>query len=154
MSPEDLRDEAFALLGRIVVRWDPGRLEALAGLGLTMTQLRVLFRLRAENGTSAGALAELLGVKPSTLTRIVDRLVQNQLIRREPDERDRRMVRHVLTDQGLRTVEELERFGRARMNLILEHLSAEQLDRLILALRDLNAAAEADDATTSVEVEA
>ena len=154
MSPEDLRDEAFALWGRIVIRSDPGRLEALAGLGLTMTQLRALFSLRAEGGSSAGALAETLGVTPSTLTRLMDRLARNQLIRREPDERDRRLVRHVLTDEGMRTVEEVERVGRARMNLILEHLSPDQLDRLVLALRDLSEATDAAEGTTIIEAEA
>jgi len=154
MSPEDLRNEAFALLGRIVIRSDPGRLEALAGLGLTMTQLRALFSLRAEGGSSAGTLADTLGVTPSTLTRLMDRLVRNQLVRREPDERDRRLVRHVLTEKGMKTVAEVERFGRARMNLILEHLSADQLERLVLALRDLSAAADTADETTAVEAEA
>lgn len=144
MSPKDLRGEAFSLLARIVVRSE-GSLEALAVLGLTMTQLRVLFSLRAEAGLSAGALAEMLGVAPSTLTRIMDRLVRSQMVKREPDESDRRLVRHLLTSSGLRTVEEVERAGRVRMNLILEHLSPEQLERLVVALRDLNAAAQAAD---------
>ncbi|MFQ5471449.1 MAG: MarR family winged helix-turn-helix transcriptional regulator [Dehalococcoidia bacterium] len=144
MSPKDLRGEAFSLLARIVVRSE-GSLEALAVLGLTMTQLRVLFSLRAEAGLSAGALAEMLGVAPSTLTRIMDRLVRSQMVKREPDESDRRLVRHLLTSSGLGTVEEVERAGRVRMNLILEHLSPEQLERLVVALRDLNAAAQAAD---------
>ena len=153
MSPEDLRNEAFALLGRIVFRSDPGRLEALAGLGLTMTQLRALFSLRAEGGSPAGTLAETLGVTPSTLTRLMDRLVRNQLVSREPDERDRRLVRHVLTEKGMKTVAEVERFGRARMNRILEHLTAEQLTRLVLALRDLNGAAEASAGASTIAAE-
>ena len=152
MSRRDLRNEAFSLLARIVVRSE-GSLEALASLGLTMTQLRVLLSLRAEGGLSAGVLAEMLSVAPSTLTRIMDRLVRSQLVKREPSERDRRLVRHFLTSSGLRTVEEVERAGRTRTNLILEHLSPEQLERLVLALRDLNAAAEAADGV-SARVEA
>ncbi|TET95619.1 MAG: MarR family transcriptional regulator, partial [Dehalococcoidia bacterium] len=73
---ETLRERAFYLLSRAVARSDPGRLEAWVELGLTMTQLRVLFVLRAEDGASAGALAERLRVTPSPLPRIVDRLVR------------------------------------------------------------------------------
>jgi MarR family len=68
------REEAFRLFGKLVARSDPGRLEAFADLGLTMTQLRLLFLLRGADGLSAGALADQLGVTPSTLTRIMDRL--------------------------------------------------------------------------------
>jgi DNA-binding MarR family transcriptional regulator len=154
MSPEDLREEAFTLLGRVVTRSDPGRLEAWAGLGLTMTQLRVLFMVRAEEGVSAGTLAENLGVTPPTLTRIMDRLVSNRLVRREADENDRRLVRHQLTQEGLRTVEEMERTGRARVNSVLSRLTPEQVKRLVLALRDFNEAAEAVDEPAGEKVKA
>jgi DNA-binding MarR family transcriptional regulator len=138
----ELRSEAFQLFGRLVTRSDPSRLEAWVGLGLTMTQLRVLFMLRAEDGLSAGALADLLGVTPSTLTRIMDRLVRNHLVRRVTDNGDRRLVRHHLTGGGSRTVTEVERTGRERMNDILARLSKEQLERLVAALGDLNEATE------------
>ena len=146
MDDTNPHDEAFQLFGRVVTRSDPGRLEAWVGLGLTMTQLRVLFMLRAEGGLSAGALAERLSVTPSTLTRIMDRLVRNDLVRREVDDDDRRLVRHHLTPTGLRTVEELERTGKARMNQVFGRLSRDQLERLVLALRDLVSAAEAVEA--------
>ena len=154
MTPQDLREEAFLLLGRVVTRSDPGRLEAWAGLGLTMTQLRVLFMLRDGDGVPAGALAESLGVTPSTLTRIMDRLVQNRLVRREPDEEDRRLVRHRLTNRGRSTVQELERSGRARMDAILDHMSVEQLERLVAALRDFTDAVEKADLAAEARVEA
>jgi DNA-binding MarR family transcriptional regulator len=145
---EDVRDEAFRLFGRLVTRSDPGRLEAWADLGLTMTQLRLLFLLRLEDGLSAGAIADRLGVTPSTLTRIMDRLVRNDLVRREEDGNDRRLVRHRLTGEARRTIEEMERFGRARMDRMLAHLSPDGLERVVLALRDL---AEALEATESEE---
>lgn len=148
-ASQQRRDEAFQLFGRLVARSDPGRLEVWADQGLTMTQLRVLFMLRAEDGLSAGALADSLRVTPSTLTRIMDRLVRHNLVRRESDDEDRRLVRHCLTKDGQRMVEEVERTGRARMNEILSRLDAGQLERLVLALRDLAAATEAIDAAQS-----
>src|SRR5438093_1979888 len=111
-----IRDEAFYLVAKLVGRSDPSRLEAWAGLGLTITQLRVLFMLRAEAGLAAGSLAAKLGVTPSTLTRIVDRRARNELVRRDAGEDDRRLVRHWLTASGLAVVEEMERTGRERMD--------------------------------------
>src|SRR3989337_3333167 len=99
---EILRERAFRLFGRCMVRRDPGRLEAWVELGLTLTQLRVLFVLRAEDGASASVLAERLNVTPSTLTRIVDRLVGQGLVRRETDDNDPRLVRHYLAAKGAR----------------------------------------------------
>ncbi|MBI2913385.1 MAG: MarR family transcriptional regulator [Chloroflexi bacterium] len=152
MDEPGLHEEAFQLFGRMLTRSDPGRLEAWAVLGLSMTQLRVLFNLRAEEGLAAGTLAERLSIMPSTLTRIMDRLVRNDLVRREVDDDDRRLVRHHLTSAGLRTVEEMERTGRARMSRIFGRLSPEELQRLVLALRDLVAAAEAVEAEEGREV--
>src|SRR3990170_4570679 len=137
---ESLREQAFHLFGRAITRSDPGHLEAWVELGLTLTQLRVLFQLRTEDGASAGALAERLKVTPSTLTRIVDRLVRQGLVRRESDHGDRRLVRHHLSAKGGRAVEELERGARARMNEVMDRLTNVQLERLGLAPSDLTAA--------------
>ncbi len=151
---DSLRERAFYLFARAMARSDPGRLEAWVELGLTMTQLRVLFLLRIEDGASAGALAERLNVTPSTLTRIVDRLVRQELVRREPDDDDRRLVLHYLSTTGASTVEEIERRGRARMDEVLDRLSDPQLERLVAALEDLSAALEAHEAGEISTVEA
>jgi DNA-binding MarR family transcriptional regulator len=68
-SGDDLVEQTIRLYGRTLVLVDPSRLEAWVGLGLTMTQLGVLFLLRQEAGMPAGLLAERLRVTPSTLTR-------------------------------------------------------------------------------------
>jgi len=142
------REDAYQLFGRIVARSDPSRLDELATLGLTITQLRVLFLLRAEPDLSAGALAERLDVTPSTLTRIMDRLVRNALIERVPAKEDRRLVLHSLSDAGRELVEETERRYRAKMNRVLSRLNEQQVARLVEALRDL---AEATDAAEAEE---
>lgn len=144
-------EEAFHLLAGILVRSDPSRLEAWAGVGLTMTQLRVLFLVREHEGASARMLAESLNVTPSTLTRIMDRLVRNRLVQRRLDEGDRRLVRHHLTPSALDMVSELERTGRERMYRIFRHMAPDQLKRLISGLRDLAAAAEVAESAGQTE---
>lgn len=151
---ESLREKAFHLLGRAMTRSDPSRLEDWVERGLTLTQLRLLFILRDNEGASAGYLADFLHVMPSTLTRIVDRVVRQGLVCRETDDGDRRMVRHSLTEAGANAVAELERSGRARMNEVMDRLSTEQLERLVEALEDLTAALDAQEAEEMSRVEA
>lgn len=141
-----LREDAYQLFGKLVARSDPSRLDELASLGLTITQLRVLFLLRAEPQLSAGALAERLDVTPSTLTRIMDRLVRNSLIERVPAKDDRRLVLHSLSEAGSQLVEDTERRYHAKMDLVLSHLTDAQVSRIVEALRDLAAATEAAEA--------
>ncbi len=147
-NPSTLREDAYHLFGRLVARSDPSRLDELASLGLTMTQLRVLFLLRAEPGLPAGTLAEHLEVTPSTLTRIMDRLVRNDLIERVPAKDDRRLVLHSLSRAGSQLVEETERRFREKMDRVLSRLDDSQVARIVEALRDL---AEASDAAEAEE---
>jgi DNA-binding MarR family transcriptional regulator len=114
-----------------------------AGLGLTMTQMRVLLTLQTEDGLAAGELAERLNVRPSTVTRIVDRLVRNKLVARDVDDNDRRLVRHRLTKKGADVFRELQSMGRERLIRVFEQLDDKQVERVVEALRDLIQAVEA-----------
>ena len=110
--------------------------------GLTLAQMRVLWTLRDEDGKPVGALAEQLGVNPSTITGHVDRLVRQGLMRRDEDAIDRRIVRNYLTKDGIKTVSEVRRIAGIYVMNILKRLDDAQLDRLEAALADLNGAAE------------
>jgi DNA-binding MarR family transcriptional regulator len=153
MGNEETIECTLQAYARAVALADPGRLERWVGLGLTITQLRVLFLLRREVGVPAGFLADRLRVTPSTLTRIVDRLVRLHLVRRQEDPDDRRLVRHYLTAEGDHALAEMERTGRAFLVAVLERLPPHKLERLLHALEDLSQAADAveDRATASGE---
>lgn len=139
---EEIIERTLQAYARAVALADPGRLERWVGLGLTITQLRVLFLLRREAGAPAGFLAERLRVTPSTLTRIVDRLVRLHLVRRQEDPDDRRLVRHYLTVRGGQALAEMQRTGRAFVLEIFGQLPGHKLERLLHALEDLSQAAE------------
>jgi MarR family 2-MHQ and catechol resistance regulon transcriptional repressor len=70
---------------------------------LTLPQFDVLAEL-ARNTTLGGftfaQLSRLLLVTSGNLTGIVDRLEEQKLVRREPDKKDRRVVRVRLTEKG------------------------------------------------------
>lgn len=72
----------------------------LAPYGVTPGQYAVLKCLWDENGQTAKQLSERLYLDGSTVTGILDRMENKSLINRQPDSKDRRAVRVMLTEQG------------------------------------------------------
>ena len=120
---------------------DALRIQGWSEDGLTIPQMRLLWTLREEDGQPVGALAEHLGVNPSTITGHVDRLVRQGLVRREEDAGDRRIVRNYLTEEGSVTVSALRHIAGMHIINILKRLDDAQLTGLETALGDLNRAA-------------
>jgi DNA-binding MarR family transcriptional regulator len=81
-----------------------------------------------------GELADDLGVRVPTATRIVDRLEERDLAARHPDERDRRVVWVEATPQGVTLADEARRFRREVILQRLGRLDGEQLSALGRAL--------------------
>jgi DNA-binding MarR family transcriptional regulator len=69
-------------------------------LGVTGPQRLVLRVVGLVPGVSAGRLAEILHVHPSTLTGVLQRLAQQRLLQRSGDVRDRRRALFQLTARG------------------------------------------------------
>jgi MarR family transcriptional regulator, organic hydroperoxide resistance regulator len=77
---------------------------AFARHGVHEGQQYVLRCLWQEDGLCPGEVAKRLNLATPTVTRTTTRMAAAGLLRREPDRRDRRMVRLWLTDRG-RTLE-------------------------------------------------
>src|SRR3954466_11973870 len=120
---------------------------------LTMPQLKVLFILYAEDGAPMGRLASALGVTLSTVTGIVDRLLEQAKVPRQEDPQDRRLVVCRLTQQGVTLVERLHQAGRLRLGSVLADLALDELQTLAAGMEVLAAAfgrrAAAQDAGTT-----
>lgn len=61
----------------------------------------VLLHINEKEGTPATKIAPLMGMEARSLTRMLAKLEERGFIYRVPDEKDRRMVRIFLTDEGL-----------------------------------------------------
>ena len=138
LSRAELLEFVLTEYSHAAVLADPARLEGWEDLGLTMSQLRVLHILNADSGMTAGNLAERLGVRPSTVTGIVDRLVKQDLLERRADPDDRRVVRNLLTVRGTEVLSDLARAGREYIMDILEHLSDDELLSALSGMGGLN----------------
>ena len=94
--------ENFApyLMNRIIGRYNAAVQTEMAALGLTTPQMRALAVLSVLDGILIGELAVYAVVEKSTLSRALDALEQNNMIRRETDDQDSRATRVFMRTQG------------------------------------------------------
>ena len=88
------------LMNRIMGRYNAGFHEELAGLGLTTPKARALAVLSVVEAPLVGELAVYTVTEQSTLSRALDQLQADGLIRRETDPNDSRATRVSITDEG------------------------------------------------------
>ena len=113
--------------------------EHLAEFGLTVTQFSLLGHLRAMSGVGIGALADVMVMDPTSLTRALRPLERQGLVALRPDPSDRRARCVHLTDKG-RSAYETARAGWQRaQDQIGDLLGDDALPRLNAALDDLTA---------------
>ena len=101
--------ENFApyLMNRVMGRYNASLRDEMARLGLTTPQMRALAVLSAIDGILIRELAVYAVVEQSTLSRAIDALARDGLIRRESDAADSRATRVFLTAAGHKTNDRL-----------------------------------------------
>ncbi|WPX08665.1 MarR family winged helix-turn-helix transcriptional regulator [Anaerocellum danielii] len=83
-------------------------------------------------------IASELGISPSTLTGIVDKLVEKGIVKREPDPQDRRKIQVFLTEEGKNIVEKVNEFRTRVLEPILKNLSPEEINLLKKIIQKIN----------------
>ena len=110
-------------------------------LDLTMSQLKTIMLLVETGGLTGRDLAEKMGIGPSAVTALVDRLVQRQYVRREEDRADRRVSWARPTSKATDLFERLHATHRERLAEVLVTLSFEELALVAQAISTLERAA-------------
>ncbi len=105
--------------------------------GTTRAQWVVLYRLRAQEGLSQVDLAEILELQPISLVRLLDRLVEQGLLERRHDPKDRRANRLYLTAAGRKLVDDLDGLRDAIATEVLHDIPDEAVATSLAALREL-----------------
>ena len=106
------------LMNRIMGRYNAALRAEMAELGLTTPKMRALAVLSVVEGPLIRELSVYTVVEVSTLSRALDQLQADGMIRRETDPSDSRAVRVYATDAGRSTFETLwphMAAGQARM---------------------------------------
>ena len=116
----------------------------LVKAGVSMTHMHVMWLLQHHGDLPMSRMAELLDVSLSNATGIVDRMEERGLVERVRVPDDRRVVLVRIAEGGTQALDEIEAVKHDRLQAILGHLDATQLNRVAAALEDLRAAVGAE----------
>jgi DNA-binding MarR family transcriptional regulator len=83
-----------------------------AALGVTAAEGHLLSYLRSYAPCPITEIVRVFGIRPSTMTSILERLDERGLLTREPDAEDRRSVRISLTREGMVVADRINRLVR------------------------------------------
>lgn len=135
-QPQDLL-HLLTRAERLVARRIQSVLDAF---GCSVDAWRVLDLLSGDEGRNMTSLAEDAALPAPTLTKIVDQLVDQNLVFRRVDPADRRRVLAQLTPRGLRRRRELSRAVRAEWGPSSPGLTEDEEDQLLPLLGRLSGA--------------
>ncbi len=134
----DLARDLYAVVVFMHRTCNADLLEALGGLELTLTQIKLLAYLEDnEEEITLKRAAELAHVSLPGASRMVDDLVRRGFVLRQEDVADRRMKRITLTEEGRRVSRRLNDARLSGLRQFVESLSRTERDALASAVSTL-----------------
>lgn len=129
----------YGILGEIMKHYFIKAHKDLRKYNIYPGQALLLFDLNNKDGKSQKELSESLKVRPATITVMLKRMEKSGLVKREGDEKDKRISRIYISDSGRYICKEVNIIHKRFEEEILENLSVEEriiLRRLLLQVRD------------------
>ncbi|WP_088011802.1 MarR family winged helix-turn-helix transcriptional regulator [Gottfriedia acidiceleris] len=108
-------------------KMQPKMTENMNKHGVTATQFHVLMYLRKNTSCKISEIVEIMGVKPSAVSFMIDRLEQNNFVYREHDKKDRRVVNILLTEKGMKKLDSIINDRKEMFEGILLNFTEEEL---------------------------
>ena len=137
LSPRDRHDFAQSI-SVVARRWRTRLDERLKPMNMSIARWGALYWLgQAGDGVSQAHLAELAGVEPPTLVRVIDQLEAQGLVQRRVSPTDRRVNLLYLTEPALPLVAEIEAEAEALRQELLGDLSFEEYEMAVMVMAKL-----------------
>jgi DNA-binding MarR family transcriptional regulator len=140
--------ERDALVDRVVAAYDTlmhrvasAHAPEFVGVGVTMSQAKVLYLVQAEPDMRMSDLAGRLGVTLPSISGVVDRLVDQGLLTRRDDPADRRQALVRISDAGIDQLDLFRELNARQVRILLARLDMTDLAVIERALDILAAAA-------------
>jgi DNA-binding MarR family transcriptional regulator len=105
--------------------------------GLSMSQIGALFHIHHGGGCGVTELGNHLGITSAAASQLLERLVLQDLILRSEDPADRRVKQLVVTDKGIRTLQESIHARQGWLNDLKRTLSTSEKEQIVAALKIL-----------------
>lgn len=135
--PYRLDDQVGHLLRRAYQRASSQLAGRIRSFDLTPVQHATLIRLWELGPLSQNQLGRVVAMPPANIHSLVRRLEARGLLRRDPSERDKRLLTVSLTEEGRALAETLIPLDAASTEAALKMLSQSERDTLYAILRKL-----------------
>ncbi|EZH66795.1 MULTISPECIES: MarR family winged helix-turn-helix transcriptional regulator [Geomicrobium] len=112
--------------------------EILNQFPITPPQFIALQYLKDKGDLTIGELSQKMYLAFSTTTDLVDRMEKNELVERVRDQRDRRVVRVHILEEGKVIIDEVIQKRQEYLQEVLVHFSSEEVDQLQATLGSLH----------------
>jgi DNA-binding MarR family transcriptional regulator len=104
---------------------------------LSLPQTMLLFELNEAGTVSMSDLSKRLQVTQGVATRMVDRLLERGMVKRERDKADRRVVLVSLSQEGERIAVEIETVYKLKIQELFQTVSRKERDDFLNFMKDL-----------------
>ena len=106
-------------------------------VGTRHGQGKILSILRREDGIGQKELAERLQIRAASLSELLDKMQKSGWIQRRVNEKDRRKINIVLTEDGLGISQQMIEARRDMVNTVFGVLNAQEQEQLEMLLSKL-----------------
>lgn len=145
----DRTDQSLIAIRRILRATEMYGRKLARAAGLTAVQLRVLQVIAETGSATAKGISTRMGVSQATVTSLVDKLVQHEMVFREKSVTDRRQTNIFITEQGRATIDNAPDALQQRYVRKFEALEDWEQAQLVASLERVAAMLDAGDLDAS-----
>src|SRR5690606_4942810 len=132
-----LENSPFYLMAHADFKYHEDMDKVLHKNGVTRPVYRIMTVLREKQPASIGALAELALTKRSTVSRIIDRMIEQGLVTTEPNPEDNRITEVTLTPAGQQKLRKLTPVVGRQFARAMEGVSDRDIAHLLRTLHKI-----------------
>ncbi|MDM5207954.1 MarR family winged helix-turn-helix transcriptional regulator [Cytobacillus kochii] len=118
---------------RMIIKWNQSFNE-----GLGISHILLLSHLKRDGKMKPIDLAESLGIAPSSISHLIQKLSKRDYIKRIPDLNDKRISYLDITDEGLEVLKKAAEDGHQLQKNTFARLTNEEIKQLLAIYQKLN----------------
>ncbi|MBS5938584.1 MarR family transcriptional regulator [Clostridium sartagoforme] len=115
--------------------------------GIHRGRIRLLHFISKNDGIIQRDLAEMLDMRPSSLTEMITNLEKSSLVKREKDENDGRVMHVFLTDEGKKIIDDFTKVKDELPDTVFNCLTVEEKEKMLEIVNKVNSNLETIDST-------
>ncbi len=102
--------------------------EALLPFNISIPEWKILGLLQIEKGLKITTIADILDVESPLVTRLINTLEKNELVQKEQNKKDKRIMTIVSTHKGKKLIQDSDSAVRNALGILLKGISAEEME--------------------------